>query len=96
MNSMKIVCLPLSEKLRFCLEMNEKCTFFMVLKCIYICSYTVYMCTKHHSCETALLEVANAILTNMDNQKVTLLTLLDLSVAFDTVPHSQFLERLES
>ena len=51
---------------------------------------------KHHSCETALLEVANVILTNMDNQQVTLLTLLDLSAAFDTVPHRRFLKRLES
>ncbi len=51
---------------------------------------------KNHSCETALLEVTNCILTNMDNQKVTLLTLLDLSAAFDTVPHDQFLSRLES
>ena len=51
---------------------------------------------KQHSCETALLEVANRILTNMDNQQVTLLTLLDLSAAFDTVPHDRFLKRLES
>ena len=50
----------------------------------------------NHSCETALLEVANHILTNMDNQRVTLLTLLDLSAAFDTVPHDRFLSRLES
>ena len=51
---------------------------------------------KNHSCETALLEVSNAIPTNMDNQQVTLLTLLDLSAAFDTVPHRGFLERIES
>ena len=34
---------------------------------------------KHHICKTALLEVTNCILRNMDSQKVTLLTLLDLS-----------------
>ena len=50
---------------------------------------------KHHSCETALLQVANAILTNMDTQQVTILTLLDLSAAFDTIPHDKFLRRLE-
>ena len=51
---------------------------------------------KHHNCETALLQVANAILTNMDSQQVTFLTLLDLSAAFDTIPHAKFLERLEN
>lgn len=51
---------------------------------------------KNHSCETALLEVADCILTNMDSRRVTLLTLLDLSAAFDTVPHDRFLTRLES
>jgi hypothetical protein len=51
---------------------------------------------KNHSCETALLEVFNQILNNMDGQNVTLLTLLDLSAAFDTVPHQRFLERLEN
>ena len=32
----------------------------------------------------------------MDNRKITLLTLLDLSAAFDTVPHDRFFARLES
>lgn len=50
----------------------------------------------NHSTETALLKVTNDILVNMDNQSVTLLTLLDLSAAFDTVPHDRFLERLDS
>ena len=40
---------------------------------------------RHHNTETALLKVKNDILMNMENQKVTLLVLLDLSAEFDTV-----------
>ena len=42
----------------------------------------------HHSTETALLKVKNDILLNMNKQHVTLLVLLDLSAAFDTVEHN--------
>ena len=47
-----------------------------------------------HSTETALLKIHNDIICNMDNGKVTALTLLDLSAAFDTIDHSSLLERL--
>ena len=43
---------------------------------------------KYHSTETALLKVQNDILMSMDNKEVTLLVLLDLSAAFDTIEHS--------
>ena len=51
---------------------------------------------QHHSTETALLKVKNEILMNMNKQHVTLLVLLDLSVAFDTVDHCTLLQRLQS
>src|SRR5271156_4497020 len=50
----------------------------------------------YHSTETALLHVQNAILIGMDKQKVTLLVMLDLSAAFDTVDLNILLQWLES
>ena len=41
------------------------------------------------------LKVQNDILKNMDRQQVTLLVLLDLSAAFDTIEHQALLSRLK-
>ena len=49
---------------------------------------------KHHSTESALLNVQNDILPNMAKGSVTALTLLDLSAAFDTIDHTILLDRL--
>ena len=46
--------------------------------------------------ETALLKVKNDILMSMNEQHVTLLVLLDLSAAFDTIHHDKLIGRLES
>ena len=48
--------------------------------------------TRFHSTETALLKMYNDIICNMDNDKVTALTLLDMLAAFDTIDHSTLLE----
>ena len=51
---------------------------------------------QNESTESALLKVKNDILLNMEARKVTLLVLLDLSAAFDTVRHDTLLNRLKS
>ena len=52
---------------------------------------------RNHSTETTLLKVMKDILLNiMDKQHVTILVLLDLSAAFDTVDHIILLDRLSS
>ena len=50
----------------------------------------------NHSTESALLRVQNDILRNADLGRVSLLVLLDLSAAFDTIDHQVLFERLES
>jgi hypothetical protein len=50
---------------------------------------------KFHSTETALLKIHSDLLTSMDEGRVTALTLLDLSAAFDTIDHAILLNRLE-
>ena len=50
---------------------------------------------KQHSTETALLKVMNDILLKMNSQHVTLLVMLDLRAAFDTVNHKILLEWLQ-
>ena len=51
---------------------------------------------QNHSTESALLKVKNDILLNIEAQKITLLVLLDLSAAFDTVQHDTLLNCLKS
>ena len=50
---------------------------------------------KHHSTETALLKIQMDILDAMDNKLVTCVVLLDLSAAFNTVPHCELINRLK-
>ena len=47
-----------------------------------------------YSTETALFKIHNDIISSMDDGRVTTLTLLDLSAAFDTIHHTILLKRL--
>ena len=49
----------------------------------------------NHSTQTALLKIFNDILTEVDQVNVVMVTLLDLSAAFDTVNHDILLRRLQ-
>ena len=50
---------------------------------------------KFHSTETALLKLTNDIMETIDSGKITILTALDMSAAFDTLDHVTLLHRLQ-
>jgi len=51
---------------------------------------------QFYSTETALLEITSELFSSMDEQRVSLLALLDMSAAFDCVNHSLLLKKLSS
>lgn len=50
----------------------------------------------HHSTEIAMIKVENNVRTNLDSNKSSVLVLLDMSAAFDTVNHQILLDRFSA
>ena len=50
----------------------------------------------HHSVETLLTNLVDSVLSEMDKGNITLLVLLDMSSAFDTIDHKILVKRLNS
>ena len=78
-----------NRKQYFFLKVTARTLFFAK---IYLFLYFFYK--QYHGTETALLPVNNDILTAIDNGKITVLILLDLSAAFDTVDHNTLYSHL--
>ena len=51
---------------------------------------------KLHSTETALVHYTDQLLKNMDEKRVSLVVLLDMSKAFDSIRHNKLLSKLQS
>ena len=51
---------------------------------------------KYHSTDTLLTKIHSNIINNIDNQKLTLLVLLDLSAAFDTINIDKLINTLNN
>ena len=49
---------------------------------------------KFHNTETAFVKITNDLLLSADDKKVSILALLDLSAAFDTIDHKLLIQRL--
>jgi hypothetical protein len=70
----------------------SRITFFMETNELFDQFQSAYRTA--HSCETAILAITNHVLNAIDRGEVTVLVLLDLSSAFDTVDHCLLLQKL--
>ena len=72
-----------------CAQMNQYLSSFSLLKK----HQSAYR--KFHNTETALIKITDDLLLSADKNKVSIIVLLDLSAAFDTIDHKILINRLK-
>ena len=90
-NYRPISILPILSKLLEKIIANQLMEFLENNKLL---SNTQHGFRKNLSTETALIKVSDAIYNNIDNNKITLLILCDLSKAFDSINRNILIEKL--
>ncbi len=78
------------------LEKLASSQLYSFLEKNYICEDFQSGFRPSHSTETALIRVTNDLLLSSDRGCISLLVLMDLSTAFDTIDHKIILNRLEN